>query len=147
MSYFRHPTEEENKYIRDYLDSISIPTGFNIFEFLDDIKNVSPYYEYPNEPKDPIDNMERVLKSNGRTQTNDTPFDNVNRPAHYNTGKYESIDVMVETQGIDAVKNFCICNAFKYIYRHRFKNGIEDIKKAIWYLNKYVELEESNESK
>ena len=69
-------------------------------------------------------------------------YDNVNHPAHYNTGKYESIDVMVETQGINAVKNFCICNAFKYIYRHRFKNGTEDIKKAIWYLNKYVELNE-----
>ena len=69
-------------------------------------------------------------------------MDNVNHPAHYNTGKYESIDVMVETQGVTAVKNFCICNAFKYIYRHRFKNGVEDIKKAIWYLNKYVELNE-----
>lgn len=68
--------------------------------------------------------------------------DNVNHPAHYNTGKYESIDVMIETQGINAVKNFCICNAFKYIYRHKFKNGTEDIKKAIWYLNKYVELDE-----
>ena len=42
-------------------------------------------------------------------------YDNVNHPAHYNTGKYESIDVMVETQGVNAVKNFCICNAFKYI--------------------------------
>ena len=134
MSYFRHPTEEENEHIRDYLDSISIPTGFNIFEFLDDVHsavdNISPYYE----------------NTTGRTQTNDIPYDNVDHPAHYNTGKYESIDVMVETQGIDAVKNFCICNAFKYIYRHRFKNGIEDIKKAIWYLNKYVELEEFNES-
>ena len=103
----------------------------NIDQLMRDIKNVSPYYE----------------DTTGRTQTNDTPYDNVNRPAHYNTGKYESIDVMIETQGVDAVKNFCICNAFKYIYRHKFKNGLEDIKKAIWYLNKYVELEESNESK
>ena len=135
MSYFRYPTEEENKYIRDYLDSISIPTGFNIFEFLDDVHNA-------------VDNISPCNENTtGRTQTNDTPYDSVNRPAHYNTGKYESIDVMVETQGVDAVKNFCICNAFKYIYRHKFKNGLEDIKKAIWYLNKYVELEESDESK
>lgn len=42
-------------------------------------------------------------------------YDNVNHLAHYNTGKYESIDVMVKTQGVNAVKNFCICNAFKYI--------------------------------
>lgn len=68
--------------------------------------------------------------------------DNVNHPTHYETGKFECIDVMIETQGIEAVKHFCICNAFKYIYRHGNKNGIEDIKKAIWYLNKYIELEE-----
>jgi len=51
--------------------------------------------------------------------------DYVNHPPHYATGKYESIDVMVETQGAEAVKNFCICNAFKYIYRHKNKNGLE----------------------
>ena len=68
--------------------------------------------------------------------------DNVNHPKHYETGKFECIDVMVETQGVDAVKNFCLCNAFKYIYRTKRKNGLEDVKKAIWYLEKYVELEE-----
>lgn len=67
--------------------------------------------------------------------------DNVNHPKHYETGKFECIDVMVETQGVEAVKNFCICNAFKYVYRHKYKNGVEDVKKAIWYLNKFVELE------
>lgn len=68
--------------------------------------------------------------------------DNVNHPTHYETGKFECIDVMIETQGIEAVKHFCMCNAFKYIYRHGNKNGIEDVKKAIWYLNKYIELTE-----
>jgi hypothetical protein len=73
--------------------------------------------------------------------------DFVNHPPQYNTGKFESIDVMVETQGVEAVKDFCVCNAFKYIYRHKNKNGLEDIKKAIWYLNKYVELEDGNDEK
>lgn len=66
--------------------------------------------------------------------------DNVNSPAHYVTGNYECIDIMIETQGTEAVKNFCLCNAFKYLYRHKKKNGAEDVKKAIWYLNKYVSL-------
>lgn len=66
--------------------------------------------------------------------------DNVNHPAHYETGRFECIEVMEETQGIEAVKNFCICNAFKYLYRANKKNGLEDIKKANWYLNKYIEL-------
>lgn len=67
--------------------------------------------------------------------------DNVNHPKHYETGKFECIDVMIETQGAEAVKDFCICNAFKYLYRHGRKNGQEDIRKAIWYLNKYLELD------
>lgn len=73
--------------------------------------------------------------------------DNVNHPSHYETGKFECIDVMVETQGVQATKDFCVCNALKYVYRHKRKNGLEDIKKAIWYLNKYVELEEENHEK
>lgn len=69
-------------------------------------------------------------------------MDNVNHPSHYKTGKFECIEVMEGTQGVEAVKNFCICNAFKYLYRHSNKNGLEDVKKAVWYLNKYIELEE-----
>ena len=68
--------------------------------------------------------------------------DNVNHPAHYETGKFECIDVMKETQGIEATMDFCVCNALKYIYRHRNKNGFEDIKKADWYLKKYIELQD-----
>lgn len=71
--------------------------------------------------------------------TTEETKDNVNHPSHYETGKFECIDVMLETQGVEAVKSFCICNAFKYLYRH--KNGVEDVKKAIWYLNKFIELE------
>lgn len=73
--------------------------------------------------------------------------DNVNHPSHYETGKYECIDVMIETHGIEAVKNFCICNAFKYLYRHENKNGVEDVRKAKWYLDKYLELVESEKEK
>lgn len=69
-------------------------------------------------------------------------LDNVNHPSHYETGNFECIDVMIETQGKEAVMDFCICNAFKYIYRHNNKNGIEDVKKAKWYLDKYIELSE-----
>ena len=39
--------------------------------------------------------------------------DNVNHPAHYETGKFECIDVMVETQGVEATQKFCVCNALK----------------------------------
>lgn len=68
--------------------------------------------------------------------------DNVNHPSHYETGKFECIEVMLETQGVEAVAAFCVCNAFKYLYRHKNKNELEDIKKAVWYLKKFIELEE-----
>ena len=67
--------------------------------------------------------------------------DVVNHPSHYETGKFECIDVMREVFGADAVKDFCLCNAFKYLYRTKRKNGLEDIKKCQWYINKYIELE------
>lgn len=70
--------------------------------------------------------------------------DNVNHPTHYETGKFECIDVMREALGDRVVKDFCIANSFKYIYRHKRKNSIEDIKKAKWYIDKYLELEENN---
>ena len=73
--------------------------------------------------------------------------DNVNHPSHYETGKFECIEVMQEVFGTEAVQNFCVCNAFKYLYRHRRKNGKEDIEKAQWYINKYLALEEKDELK
>ena len=73
--------------------------------------------------------------------------DNVNHHSHYETGKFECIEVMQEVFGTEAVQNFCVCNAFKYLYRHRRKNGKEDIEKALWYINKYLELEEKDELK
>ena len=65
--------------------------------------------------------------------------DNVNHPNHYQ-GKNECIDVMVAMFGKEAVKHFCMCNAYKYRFRADKKNGTEDIKKAEWYESKLIEL-------
>lgn len=72
------------------------------------------------------------------------PKETVNHPSHYATGKFECIDVMAEAIGLEDTKGFCLCNAFKYIYRCAKKNEDirEDVKKAIWYLNKFLELED-----
>ena len=70
--------------------------------------------------------------------------DNVHHPSHYadNAKGIECIDAMEAAFGPQVVQCFCICNAFKYIFRHSKKNGIEDIHKAQWYINKYIELNE-----
>ena len=72
--------------------------------------------------------------------THGSEYDVVCRPQHYASTSIECIDAMRETQGDEAVKDFCVCNAFKYLWRHNSKNGDEDIRKASWYLNKAVEI-------
>ena len=53
--------------------------------------------------------------------------DMINHPSHYETQGIECIAAMEITQGREAVKNFCLCNA--YLWRHKKKNGLEDLKK------------------
>ena len=67
----------------------------------------------------------------------------VNHPSHYNQGGIECWDAMEAAYGKEAVKTFCKLNAFKYVWRADNKNGVEDIDKAINYLNKYKELDSS----
>ena len=67
-------------------------------------------------------------------------FDTINKPSHYADSKIECIDAMEAAFGIESVMHFCLCNSFKYIFRSQKKNGVEDLKKAMWYENKYLEL-------
>lgn len=60
--------------------------------------------------------------------------DNVNHPAHYTECSLECIDVMLAVFGRRAVTDFCIINAFKYMWRYEHKNGLEDLRKAERYL-------------
>jgi hypothetical protein len=64
----------------------------------------------------------------------------VNHPSHYASGGIECIDAMEAAFGKAEVASFCKLNAFKYIWRESSKQGNVSIGKAIWYLNKYLEL-------
>lgn len=68
-------------------------------------------------------------------------MNNVEHPEHYNHGM-ECIDEMVEVFGVGAVKNFCVLNIWKYRKRAMYKNKEEDMAKADWYMQKFVELGE-----
>lgn len=62
--------------------------------------------------------------------------DVVNHPSHYTQGSIECIDFIT-----DKKLNFCRGNAVKYIVRAGIKNKdkeIEDLKKAIWYINREI---------
>lgn len=66
-------------------------------------------------------------------------LDKIN-PSYYNEGNVSCIEAMESAFGTEAVTAFCKCNAFKYLWRSDHKNGIEDLKKALWYLNKLLEI-------
>ena len=64
--------------------------------------------------------------------------DNVNHPAHY-TGKIECIDAIeCATKGLNGFEGALTGNIIKYVWRWKKKNGVEDLKKARWYLDKLI---------
>lgn len=82
----------------------------------------------------------RVEIANGQSPTQIS--DPVDHPKHYELpGGIEVVDVEIATQGIDSVKDHCVCAAIEYLLRHKRKNGVEDVRKAHWWLTKYIELE------
>lgn len=92
-----------------------------------------------------IDIFSKRDEKGGYGEVDDEPEEKVevemvNHPAHYNDGKIECIDAMIDAFGNNEVMSFCKINAFKYIWRAEHKGGVKDIKKAAWYLNKYIEL-------
>lgn len=66
-------------------------------------------------------------------------MDNVNHPKHYTQGGIECIDALatatINLKGIEAV---CTANAIKYLWRWKQKNGVEDLEKARWYIDKLI---------
>jgi len=60
----------------------------------------------------------------------------VNHPSHYNTGKFEVIDVIEDWN-----LGFNLGNCIKYISRAGKKDPsktIEDLQKALWYINREI---------
>jgi hypothetical protein len=71
--------------------------------------------------------------------------DMVNSPSHYNESGIECIDALQAMLGKD-FDAYLQGNIAKYLWRYRYKNGIEDLKKAQWYLNKLIEVYDGNKS-
>ena len=73
-------------------------------------------------------------------------MDNVNHPTHYTSTKIETIEIIRDKLTAEAFEGLCIGNALKYATRYKLKNGLEDLKKARWYLDKIIRVkEESND--
>lgn len=79
--------------------------------------------------------MERRRKASGQT------VDNVNHPPHYTKGgSIECIDYLRDSMGDEGFIFYCEGAVKKYLHRWRYKNGIEDLEKAVWYLERIIAL-------
>ena len=65
-------------------------------------------------------------------------IDNIN-PSHYKRYKLEMIDNMQNSMTPEEFIGYLKGNIMKYIARYQDKNGLEDLTKAKWYLNKLIE--------
>lgn len=84
---------------------------------------------------------ESIPPSTGSSVTGITATkDNIN-PSHYRNGKVECIDALESaTIGKNGIEAVCVANVIKYLWRYEDKNGIEDIKKAKWYLERLISV-------
>ena len=67
----------------------------------------------------------------------------VNHPPHYTAGKVECIDALESaTTGLHGIEAVCTANAIKYLWRWKQKNGVEDLQKAKWYIERLIKEQE-----
>jgi hypothetical protein len=65
--------------------------------------------------------------------------DVVEHPAHYTQGEVECIDALKSALGQEGFKAYCRGACLKYLWRTEHKNGVEDLLKCQWYLNRLIE--------
>ena len=65
--------------------------------------------------------------------------DNVNSPSHYGQGKIEAIEYISDFLTPEEYQGYLRGNIAKYLHRFPYKNGIEDLKKAQWYLERLIQ--------
>lgn len=69
----------------------------------------------------------------------------VNHPPHYTVGKVECIDALeAATTGLHGIEAVCTANAIKYLWRWKHKNGVTDLHKAQWYIDRLIKQQEQS---
>jgi|TARA_Y100000361_G_C10943210_1_gene229858 hypothetical protein len=71
--------------------------------------------------------------------------DMVNHPAHYNKTGIECIEAIKAMLG-SGFKYYLQGNIMKYLWRYRYKDGVQDLKKAQWYLTELIDVVENDKS-
>lgn len=91
--------------------------------------------------KERLDKIREDLTASETRPWHTIPADTVNAPKHYQGDKMECIDAMQAMLSHDEFRGFLRGNIFKYMWRYKDKNGIEDLRKANWYLDRLIKFE------
>jgi hypothetical protein len=60
-------------------------------------------------------------------------------PSHYKQGSVECIEALASaTANLKGIEAVCTANAIKYLWRWKEKNGLEDLLKSKWYIDKLI---------
>ena len=62
----------------------------------------------------------------------------INHPSHYTSGVIETVDYIIDSLTDDELRGYIKGNLLKYVSRERHKGGDNDLRKAAWYLNRYL---------
>lgn len=123
---------EADKYYQCNEDEIELITDVTVESLMNKIKEITSINE----------DCEKKIK-NVKVEDDENNNDPVNHPSHYTSGKIEVMDFIE-----DKKLNFARGNVIKYVSRAGKKDPnkeLEDLKKAMWYLNREVErLEKEN---
>lgn len=77
---------------------------------------------------------------------NSKAYDPVQHPLHYNQSGIECIDaIKAATVGKKGIEAVCVANVVKYLWRYEAKNGLEDVRKARFYIDRLIQELELNE--
>ena len=71
-------------------------------------------------------------------QSNAPVKDVINNPSHYNQGGLECIDYIEQQLTAEQFEGYLAGNSIKYLQRYQYKNGVEDLKKHQWYVEKLI---------
>lgn len=130
-SDYRMTVEERKKDLFTFCDKYEFCEGC---PFIDNKEFWCQTYGEHNVPDEEVDKSYAMMIKEKSTEA-------VHHPNHYNReGAMECIKEMELVFGKEAVKHFCLCNAWKYRYRSSAKNGEEDMRKSDEYMRIYKEL-------
>lgn len=86
-------------------------------------------------------NIAKAMSAIGISMKNENT-DKINNPAHYTAGGIETLDYIKAK--VKDYPSYAAGNILKYVSRYEHKNGIEDLKKAQFYLNDLINWMESD---